>query len=600
MTASLSGVFNLQEFTAAGDLGVGMRLYTYTYGTTTHKIAYTDIAGSVAHTYTADGSGGQYIALDARGELPAPLYLTVGSYDLTLKYADGSTCWTRRADPVDDVFVDLAASTGSSLVGHLPSGAGAVSITIQQQLRNLQSWSVNVMDAPFYAVGNGVADDTAKVQAALNSGALRVVIPASATVGVTALTMAANQTLLIEGKIKKLSGTNPVITVAAGCSVLGGEIDGNSVNCTGIAGSNTQNVRVDRVYLHNLGKVGIASYAVGSTNWSITNNRVTNCTEEGIVVEYTNNAYIAGNIVTTALHGIRWWGGDSNVSTIIGIYGLRIIGNICTSVMGGIWGSLGANIAVTGNHVESCTDVGIDFEGCIDFTCTGNVAYECANGCYAVFYGCSGGTFSGNSAKNIVSNGSGFYATTNATYTNARLVLSGNTFVTKGKCVYADSNANRSFSNSIITGNHFISTGGSVAISIIQNQNLRIDNNHITTVGSRIGIELQAVNTSTISNNALFGFSDPATVPASSGGIWLYQQSAALPSRYNVVEGNRIDSYVFSVVDECTGDVTKSDNLIKDNRLVNVYRTVGGTYSGVVTANTYIYSPSTAVTVTTF
>jgi len=115
MAASLSGVFNLQQFTDLGALGVGMRLYTYIQGTTTHKIAYTDQAGTISHTYTSDGSGGSYIALNARGELPAPLYLTAGSYDLALKTATGATVWTRRADPV---YADLAATTGAALVGY--------------------------------------------------------------------------------------------------------------------------------------------------------------------------------------------------------------------------------------------------------------------------------------------------------------------------------------------------------------------------------------------------------------------------------------------------------------------------------------------------
>jgi hypothetical protein len=57
----------------------------------------------------------------------------------------------------------------SSIVTYLPSGVGAVTTTVQQQLRNLQSWVVNVKDAPFYAKGDGTTDDTAAIQAALNS-----------------------------------------------------------------------------------------------------------------------------------------------------------------------------------------------------------------------------------------------------------------------------------------------------------------------------------------------------------------------------------------------------------------------------------------------
>jgi hypothetical protein len=122
MAASQPGNFNLQEFTDAGILLVGGRLYTYTYGTTTHRTAYTDAAGLVPHTYTLDGSGGQYIALNARGELPAPLYLDTGSYDICLKRADGTTVWTRRTDGVNNAAVAAlaalaAAATGPSMMG---------------------------------------------------------------------------------------------------------------------------------------------------------------------------------------------------------------------------------------------------------------------------------------------------------------------------------------------------------------------------------------------------------------------------------------------------------------------------------------------------
>jgi hypothetical protein len=129
----------LQELTDAGLLLVAGRLYTYAYGTTNQKTAYTDPAGTVPHTYTADGAGGQYIALNARGELPAPLYLAAGSYDISLKRSDGSTIWTRKADGVDNplnsLAAALAASTGASLVGFLQAGAGAVLRAVQDRLR---------------------------------------------------------------------------------------------------------------------------------------------------------------------------------------------------------------------------------------------------------------------------------------------------------------------------------------------------------------------------------------------------------------------------------------------------------------------------------
>jgi len=159
-TVSQPGVYNVQEFTSLGALAAGYRLYTFAQGTTTKKVAYTDSAGATPHTYTSDGGGGEYIALDARGELPYPLYLTSGAYDLCLKTAAGSTVWTRRADPTGS---NLAASDGSSLVGFLQAGTGAVARTAQAKMRDV----VSVKD--FDAVGDGATNDSAAVQAAIDA-----------------------------------------------------------------------------------------------------------------------------------------------------------------------------------------------------------------------------------------------------------------------------------------------------------------------------------------------------------------------------------------------------------------------------------------------
>jgi len=78
----------------------------------------------------------------------------------------------------------------SNEMGYTPAGTGAVATTVQAKLRE----SVSVLD--FGAVGDGVTDDTAAIQAALNSGVPYVLLPPGTYLVTATLTIAsANITL---------------------------------------------------------------------------------------------------------------------------------------------------------------------------------------------------------------------------------------------------------------------------------------------------------------------------------------------------------------------------------------------------------------------
>jgi hypothetical protein len=273
--ASQAGSFNVQEFADLGTPLVGGRLYTYSYGTTTQKTAYTDSAGTIPHTYTSDGAGGQYIALNSRGELPASLYLATGPYDLALKRADGSSVWTRRAEGP----TDYTASPGSSLVGFIQAGTGAVLRTVQDKMRDL----VNVKD--YGVLGDGVTDDTAKIATA-NAAAValgKTLFWPAGTYIASNIAALAGMRWIGEGvgktTIKLKAGTNAALVTCASSNIDDVHIahltfDGNSAGNTA---GDTLTIKGCRTSFVDIAVINSAGNGI-VTDWNVANAaRLTGC-----------------------------------------------------------------------------------------------------------------------------------------------------------------------------------------------------------------------------------------------------------------------------------------------------------------------------------
>ena len=161
MPTQIAPAPKLQFFDANGEPLAGGKLYSYAAGTTTPQATYTDYGGVTANANP--------IILDSRGE--TSVWFGSLLYKLKLTTSADVEIWTvdniggmASLAQVTELSSQLAASGGSSLIGFLQAGTGAIARTVQSKLRD----GVSIKD--FGAVGNGIADDEGAIQKALNTG----------------------------------------------------------------------------------------------------------------------------------------------------------------------------------------------------------------------------------------------------------------------------------------------------------------------------------------------------------------------------------------------------------------------------------------------
>ena len=168
--ATLAPVPKWRAFDASGDPLSGGKLYAYAAGTSTAKDTYTSSTGGTANANP--------VILDANGE--ANVWLN-GNYKLVLKNSADVTQWT-----VDNI------------VGQ-DTPYGYVSVT------------------DYGAVGDGVTDDTASIQAALTAGAKAIYFPPGTYLVSSTLTITASNTLLTgTGATIYFTGTGDTLLEATG------------------------------------------------------------------------------------------------------------------------------------------------------------------------------------------------------------------------------------------------------------------------------------------------------------------------------------------------------------------------------------------------
>ena len=157
----------------------GGKIYTYEAGTTTPEPTYTTIVGDVPHSNP--------IVLDSAGRVPGGQIWVNASQDYKFVL-------TTSADVTIATYDDLTGINGTGLatnavnVAYDPPGLGAVQTNVQAKLRE----TVSVKD--FGAVGDGIANDTDAIQAAIDSGAGAIFYPTGTYLVSANINLVSNQT----------------------------------------------------------------------------------------------------------------------------------------------------------------------------------------------------------------------------------------------------------------------------------------------------------------------------------------------------------------------------------------------------------------------
>jgi len=194
---------------------------------------------------------------------------------------------------------DLADADGSDWIGYTPSGTGAVARSAQDKMRD----SVSVQD--FGAVGNGVANDTAAIQLALNTGK-SIFFVSGKTYKVTGTLSATgnNQIINLNGAKIDFNGASNGFSITGGLrnvTICDGEIEGQ--NMTG----------------------GYVISIINADRSTISNVRVYNpfnflYVQKANVCDVTN-AWV-NNI--RGAYGIHWFGNAANRSDILRLIGVNL------------------------------------------------------------------------------------------------------------------------------------------------------------------------------------------------------------------------------------------------------------------------------------
>ena len=195
-------------------------------------------------SYTGDGSTVAYsLTANPQSESNVSIYVDGVYQNKTTFSLSGTTVTFSEAPPLNSAIEIVYPTNTDTLNGSVASaitynqgGTGAQDRTVKAKLQE----TVSVKD--FGAVGDGVADDTAAIQAALtnafNNGGGNVFVPAGEYITTSPLIIRSNVSFFGEGAASIIHNKQPVYTVACNVIHIGYGYEWNENGVSFDAGSN--------------------------------------------------------------------------------------------------------------------------------------------------------------------------------------------------------------------------------------------------------------------------------------------------------------------------------------------------------------------------
>ena len=438
-----------------------------------------------------------------------------------------------------------------------------------------------------------ITDHTIFLQQLINKNKSKQITLPSGRFNIITLTVP-QDTKLIIGQKTLLVGLPTEKVLPMLLLQTGSEIQGNgTVNANrkkrkmgvGIKIINAHNVKISGLRIFETAEQGVQ--IVSSHGITLENLEVVGCGAEGVEQHQAINIVISQNVEITkcridqAMHGIQWWGDNINGYC----ENIRINGNRVSRVIGGIWGNKGRNVHVTYNTVDTCSDVGVDFEHSFNCYATGNIVRNCKNYALAIFYACEKIIFSNNKVYQGLAYGHGIGLCGEGV--SKQISFLRNSINTKNLDACGLITVGSKIAEDILIQGCRILTEGKngMPIRILENNQFQIISNPLISGLNSTGISLEGSSRNLITGNVVAHIGADKAPIGQRGGIFVYFRSTDFPAQMNRVQNNTILRYSTGINDDCWGDVN-SGNVFERNLTPNIiHKSAGGKWGGRVLDN---------------